>query len=150
MKYTKGEIHSLITRFETQQLPKEEWTHEAHLVVAIWYSSKYSIEQSLELVRVFITRYNESVGTLNTVTGGYHESITKFWLLVANDFLKSKSFESVSHACNDFINSKKGNRAYPMEFYSRERLFSVEARQNWIEPDLKNILTLELQNKESA
>ncbi|MGB0175731.1 MAG: hypothetical protein ACPF9D_01105, partial [Owenweeksia sp.] len=68
-------------------LPKPEWTHEAHLVVAIWYSSLYPFEEALSLVRQNITAHNESVGTPNTDTEGYHETITRFWLMVARHFL---------------------------------------------------------------
>ncbi len=49
--YSKQEIESLIERFEKRILPKAEWTHEAHLAVAIWYVSKYSFNEALNLVR---------------------------------------------------------------------------------------------------
>jgi hypothetical protein len=137
--YTEEEVLTLIERFEVQQLPKSEWTHEAHLVVAIWYCSKYSFEQAVELVRMNITKHNESVGTPNTDTEGYHETITKFWLLTATQFLSTQRELPIHLLCNDFINSDKAHSSFPLEFYSREQLFSVEARHNWIEPDLKDV-----------
>ena len=30
-----------------------------------------------------------------------------------------------------------GRKDLPLEYYSRERLMSLEARANWVEPDLK-------------
>jgi len=137
--YTKEEITSLIKRFELEKLPKVEWTHEAHLVVAIWYCSKYEFERAVDLVRGNISRHNESVGTENTDTSGYHETITKFWLLIARDFLKDKGDSSVEDNCNALINSIYGESKYPFNYYSPELLFTVKARHYWVYPDLKEL-----------
>lgn len=137
--YSQREIESLIERFEAEKLPKAEWTHEAHLVVAIWYCSKFDFNEALPLVRENITKHNTSLGTPNTDYEGYHETITKFWLLIVNDFIRLQKSGTVSRLCNDFIQSPYGKSSYPLEFYSTERLFSVEARQHWLEPDLKEI-----------
>jgi len=133
--YTQEEIHSLIERFENCILPKIEWTHEAHLVVAIWYCSNYQFEEALKLVRKNITAHNESVGTPNTDHEGYHETITKFWLLTALRFISECDKLPVSDLCNHFINSKFSSSNYPLNFYSEALLFSVNARHNWVEPD---------------
>ncbi|WP_417600965.1 hypothetical protein [Owenweeksia hongkongensis] len=137
--YTHEEIESLIERFEALRLPKVEWTHEAHLVVATWYCSKFPFDEAVPLVRKHITRHNEAVCTPNSDTQGYYETITKFWLLVAKDFLASQSSKSVEKLCHAFITSDYGKSSYPLEYYSVERLFSVEARRNWVEPDLKRL-----------
>lgn len=136
--YTHSEIESLIERFESLRFPKVEWTHEAHLVVAIWYCSKFPFEEAMPLVRKYITRHNEAVCTPNSDTEGYHETITMFWLLVANKFLRDKPSRSVEENCNAFIQSDLGKSNYPLEFYSEKKLFSIEARKTWIEPDLKS------------
>jgi hypothetical protein len=133
--YSNVEIESLIERFEASVLPKIEWTHEAHLVVAIWYSLKHEHEPALDLVREFITKHNESVGTVNDDFGGYHETITKFWMLIARSFLKDKEMRSIDLNCNDFINSEFGKSEFPLNFYSKELIFSILARQYWVEPD---------------
>lgn len=137
--YTKAEVDSLIERFESRKLPKAEWTHEAHLVVAIWYCSKHSFAKALELTRQYITAHNESVGTPNTDTEGYHETITKFWLMVASHFIQTSEPASIAELCNNFITSEITSSSYPLIFYSKARLFSVEARYNWVEPDLREI-----------
>jgi hypothetical protein len=48
--YTFPQICFQIQRFEKEELPKSEWTHEAHLAVAIWYVSKLGFEKALVLV----------------------------------------------------------------------------------------------------
>lgn len=137
--YTKAEIDSLIERFENRKLPRAEWTHEAHLVVAIWYCSKHPFEMALELTRQYITGHNESVGTPNTDTEGYHETITKFWLIAANNFILASEPVSITELCNNFLQSEMASSSYPMNFYSKEKLFSVEARHTWVEPDLNEL-----------
>tara|TARA_B100000508_G_C11465360_1_gene281573 strand:- start:5260 stop:5700 length:441 start_codon:yes stop_codon:yes gene_type:complete len=135
--YTLQEIELLIIRFEKQEFSKVEWTHEAHLVVAVWYSKKYNEEAALNLVRDFITRHNESVGTPNTDVEGYHETITRLWLMIVQRFLNQHSSLSVADACNKFINSATGKSNYPLTYYSEEVLFSVKARHQWVAPDKK-------------
>ncbi len=135
--YSKEEIESLIERFEKRILPKVEWTHEAHLAIAIWYVSKYSFNEALNLVRDNITRHNESVGTPNTDYKGYHETITRFWLMVAHRFLSDKNKSDITANCNKLIVSEKGISNYPLLYYNGITLFSVKARHEWVEPDLK-------------
>jgi hypothetical protein len=61
------EIEELVTKFSEKSLPKEEWTHQAHIKVALWHSFNYEFEYALDLVRTKIKTYNISVGTPNTV-----------------------------------------------------------------------------------
>ncbi len=140
--YSKSEIDALMLRFEARELPKPEWTHEAHIVVAVWYIMQSDFEQALDIVRENITKHNESVGTINSDTDGYHETITKFWLMVAKAFVEENEFTDKYEAINALIDSRYGKSDYPFEYYSKENLFSVKARHNWIEPDLKKLDTL--------
>lgn len=135
-KYTTTEIVSLIERFEAQKLPKVEWTHEAHLVVAIWYSKHYNTTDAMNLVRDYITKHNTSVGTPNSDTDGYHETITKFWLILARYFIDHQTLDNVMELCNTFIQSSVGGSYYPLNYYTEDVLFSVKARHNWVEPNV--------------
>lgn len=134
--FNSKEIDLLISRFESRTLPKEEWTHQAHLVVAICYCDAYSQDEALNRVRQNIRNYNEAVGTPNTDTSGYHETMTRFWIWTAGKFLESHQFSSLEEACNHFVDSKYAAREYPFEYYSRAHLFSAKARHHWVEPDL--------------
>ena len=146
--YTTEELYSLIKRFEAHSLPKPEWTHEAHLVVAIWYTNLHDDEESLNKVRSLIIQHNESVGTPNTDDEGYHETITQLWMKIARIYLKLQPFDHISTACNEFINSNYSSSIYPLTFYSEEVLFSVEARRHWVAPDKTPIALLEESNKD--
>ncbi len=39
-------------------------------------------------------------------------------------------------AVNGLLAAPEGQRDWPLRFYSRERLFSVEARRKFVAPDL--------------
>jgi hypothetical protein len=138
-QYTKAEIDFLVQRFEERILPKVEWTHSAHLIVALLYSLKFSEQDALNLVRENIKKHNESVGTPNTDNQGYHETITRFWLWTANQFLLIGNYNSIVDASNDLINSAFGKSSYPFEYYTKDLLFSVKARHDWVEPDLYDL-----------
>ena len=139
MRYTENEIIALIIRFEEQKLPKSEWTHEAHLVVGIWYSHRLPENEALETVRRLIIKHNETVGTPNTEYEGYHETITRFWLLMARRFLSKYSFSTFTEAINAFINWDFSKSNFPFHYYSEELLFSKRARENWVEPDILSL-----------
>ena len=118
-------------------LPREEWTHEAHLAATIYLlTSRPDIDLDAELPGI-IRRYNESVGGVNDDTQGYHETITRTFLHGARLFLsEADPTESLAELANEFILSPMGRRDWPMRFYSAARLFSVEARRCFVTPDL--------------
>ena len=114
-----------------------EWTHEAHLAATTYLLLKRpDIDLDSELAGL-IRRYNESVGGVNSDTEGYHETITRVFLHGVRLFLaKPTASEPLHELVNELLLSPMGRRDWPLRFYSRERLFSVEARRNFVEPDL--------------
>jgi hypothetical protein len=138
--HTRGELERLIAAFESCALPKPKWTHQAHLMVALWYNLHYDGDEALNIVRAAIQRYNAATGTLQTPTGGYHETMTVFWMWAVRTYLASAGREgSIVGLANGLLVSKYAERKFPFEFYSGERLFSWEARTGWLEPDIKTM-----------
>lgn len=142
MKYNHTDIESLVIGFEARTLPKDQWTHEAHLVVAIWHAFHNNQHDALELVRTKITRYNEATGTANTNTSGYHETLTRFWLTVAFRFMRFHHHQSVEEYLDSILNSPLANKNLPLEFYSQDFLFTPQCRLTWREPDLRPLTDL--------
>jgi hypothetical protein len=134
---TTGEILRLVRRFEDCTLPRAEWTHAAHLTVALWHLLQLDWPEAVARVRRGIKRYNAAHGVRVTPTGGYHETLTLFWLRTVRRFLEAERNEAraLVHLANDLIAS--ADKGLPLAHYTRERLFSPEARANWVEPDLK-------------
>lgn len=120
-------------------LPKAEWTHEAHLRAGLWHVLEHGAAAALELLRTRISGYNESVGTRNTDTSGYHETITRFHVIVIDRFLAANDRALPIDDLATRLLAECGDRRLPMRYYSEGRLFSVVARRSWVEPDLKAI-----------
>lgn len=120
----------------TRTLPRAEWTHEAHLASTTYLLTRRpDIELDRELPDI-IRSYNESVGGVNDDTQGYHETITRLFLHGARLFLAKADPETSLHELvNKLLMSPMGRREWPLRFYSAERLFSVEARRNFVFPD---------------
>ena len=61
-------------------LPRDEWTHEAHLAATTYLLIRRpDVDIDTQLPGI-IRRYNESVGGVNDDTQGYHETITRMFL----------------------------------------------------------------------
>lgn len=134
MGYNEEAIESLVNRFNSQTLPKNEWTHEAHIIVAFWYSSRYTDAEALIKVRNAIQNYNTAVGTINSDSSGYHETLTVFWLSLVRKYLSGKNGR-IEAFVNNFIAEGNADKELPLKFYTREILFSMQARKNWVAPD---------------
>ena len=132
-------LEKLVSDFNTATLPKSEWTHEAHLVVAIWYCKNYNLEKALNLLRFHIKTYNIAVGTHNSDSQGYHETLTRFWLLIASMYVNSHPELNFEETANGFVDSLLASRTLAMNYYSNGTLFSLNARKNWVEPDLQKL-----------
>jgi hypothetical protein len=136
-----SDVSELIHDFEAQCLPMSRWTHEAHLAAGLWYVWHLGHKAALSELRVRICKHNESVGTANTNSSGYHESITRLYLLgIADqiaDHAADESHRSFESALTKIMSSPLISSTWPCSFYSKDRLFSVEARSQWCEPDLQ-------------
>ena len=118
-------------------LAREDWTHEAHLAATSWLiECRPDVDLDRELPGI-IRRFNESVGGVNDATQGYHETITRCFL--AGVRLHRASLDPglpLSEKVNRLLEAPQGRRDWPLLFYSRDLLFSTEARLAWVEPDL--------------
>ena len=120
-------------------LPKAEWTHEAHLAACVWLLlERPDITPGAEMPGL-ISRYNVAVGGENTDSAGYHETLTQLYIIGVRRFLESCGEEDLLGQVNALLTSEMAPRDWPLRFYSRERLFSLEARRGWVEPDLQRI-----------
>jgi len=120
-----------------RDLPREEWTHEAHLAATTYLLLRHpEIDLDAELPDL-IRGYNESVGGVNSDTEGYHDTITRVFLQGIRLFLGETDLREPLHELvNGLLLSPMGRRDWPLRFYSRGRLFSVDARRGFLRPDL--------------
>ncbi|HWN98684.1 MAG TPA: hypothetical protein VNS63_05375 [Blastocatellia bacterium] len=134
---TGGDIEALVREFEACTLPQAQWTHGAHLTVALWYLMNRSAQEATMSIRSGIRRYNEANGVRMTATGGYHETMTLFWTCAVSFYLgQAGEGRSILALANGMLSLFR-NKHLPLAYYTRERLMSWRARTSWIEPDLK-------------
>jgi hypothetical protein len=134
------EIDTLLHAFQECSLPRSEWTHEAHLTVALWYFLfSESESEAIDRIRNGIKRYNAVNGIESTPNSGYHETLTLFWAQTVREYLADEGRNrSIVHLANGLI-AEYADRTLPWNHYTREHLMSWEARNNWVEPDLMAI-----------
>jgi hypothetical protein len=136
---SRCDVPGLVARFEDLTLPKAEWTHQAHLTVALWYASRLPWEEALAKVRDGILRLNAAHGVPTTPTRGYHETITRFYLRVICDYvaMEEEGPEEDWSVRVARLLARYGDRELPLRYYTKELLMSPEARFGWVEPDLR-------------
>lgn len=137
----------LVRQFERCSLPKAEWTHIAHLKIGTYYVRKLGPEAARSELRQGIRKYNECVGTPNTDTGGYHETITCFYIQGIQHILDACDTHLSDDECAAVVIEQLGHKDAPLQYYSRALLFSVAARREWVTPDIGSTATFE---RESA
>jgi hypothetical protein len=121
-------------------LARAEWTHEAHLASCLWLLvERPDIDPERDLCAI-ISGYNESVGGVNDATQGYHHTITLAFLTGVRGFLtRCDPRMPLAAKVNALLASSEGRRDWPLTLYSRERLFSVDARMEYVAPDLASL-----------
>ena len=135
---SESEIIRIGEGFAACSLPRSEWTHAAHFAAALWLLRTRPELDAAAVLPGMIRAYNDSVGRVNDDSGGYHETITQASLRALKGVLDANPpgmplFQIV----NALMASGLGNPNWLLEYWSRERLMSVEARRQWLEPDLK-------------
>lgn len=127
----------IINGLRDRTLPKLEWTHGAHLVAAVMLLDEAGYGGALAAMPDMIRRYNEATGVNNTDSEGYHHTITVFYLCIIDNFCSAQNDAPAHERASKLLASPLADRAYPLEFYSKELLFSVDARRRYVPPDLK-------------
>ncbi len=128
---TDDEIASMVRSFEEGSLPRSEWTHTSHLLVALWYLSRHPRDRATRLVRDGIRRYNHLHGR----DSAYHETITLAWVAVVAQFLAGCERDQPISVLADALVNRYGDKDFLLRYYSREVLMSDAARMAWVDPD---------------
>ncbi|WP_419320180.1 hypothetical protein ACN2C7_04830 [Caulobacter sp. ErkDOM-E] len=137
MAYTDIEVAALAERLLDHSLPKAQWTHAAHLTATLRLVRTRDAGLERDLPGIIQT-YNVAVGGVNDDVSGYHETITQAYLTAIRAFVAGlPAGIGDGEACARLLATPLGDKAWPLSFWSRERLFSVAARRGWVEPDLK-------------
>lgn len=125
----------LLELFDSGELPYDAWSHRLHVRLAYLFIRRYALSEALVQFRVGIRAYNAAHEVPDSLTSGYHETLTVAWLRLISaraggvpEPTDSESF------CN--MHPELLNRALLRKFYSPERITSQKAKREFVEPDL--------------
>ncbi|WP_262694566.1 hypothetical protein [Kordiimonas aquimaris] len=138
--HSDAEIDRIAEGIKSLTLPKREWTHAAHFAAAVWFTENPDYNAQRDMPSI-IWRYNEATGVENTDTGGYHETITQASLLATSHMVaRVDSSLPLYEKVNRIIASPFGKPDWLLAYWSKDVLFSVQARRVWVGPDIKPLV----------
>ena len=129
---TDAEILTLVDRLERCLLAKEEFHHRDHLTVAVVYLYAADLETAMDRMRTSLKRF----ATHHNVPKLYHETLTRFWLLQVDQRLDRS--ECLNQSVRK-VREQLSDKNLALGYYSRGRIDSKQARETWLEPDLKEL-----------
>ena len=137
---SKKEIDALVNSFLERSLPRSRWTHQAHLIVGTAMHLRYGLEKGVAAMRDGVVQYNVSCGVENTLTSGYHETITVFYMIMIAYKLRTVSGAfSETGKYMHILNSELSRPGVINEYYSKDLICSDQARKSWVDPDLQDL-----------
>jgi hypothetical protein len=126
---------TLLHQFETQTFPYEEWRHRVHVKVAYLYLTRYGLDDALNKIRSGIKAYNAAKCVPESLTTGYHETMTQAWIRLIDFTIRQHGPAENADAFAD-VHPELLEQKVLRFFYSRERFTSPEAKRTFLEPDL--------------
>ena len=123
----------LVARFESTELPGDQFTHTAHVRVAWWYLTQASLPEALLRFATALQRFAAAKGA----TGKYHETVTVAYMLVLAERLDATRGLSWSEfaAANPDLFDKPSMLA---RYYRDETLASDRARRSFVMPNRRD------------
>ena len=122
-------------QFEKCEYPVSEFDHRAHLRLAFAYLTENDVDASSQLMRDSLLRFLDHNGVDPTK---YHHTLTHAWILAVRHFMEesddSASADLFIEQHPEMLDSK-----IMMTHYSAEVLFSDEARERFVNPNIDPI-----------
>lgn len=114
--------------FVNGRLPKDAWTHEAHLITCWVALQDRTPAETLAFLRDAIQTHNCGIGIRNTDTSGYHETLTVYYVTAVT--------QAAPPTIEELFEIPSCGRKAALDHWSRGVLFGAEARVGWVEPDI--------------
>jgi hypothetical protein len=132
---TSQEDQAFRRAFESFQLPPEKFDHPAHVRLAYCYLCEHPVDIAAVKMKASLLAF---LAHLGIGQAKYHETMTRAWIMAVKHFM-SESTECAS--ATDFMkaNPRLLDSKIMLTHYSAELLFSTEARQSFVAPDIQSI-----------
>lgn len=127
---------SLIRSFESCELLHREWCHRLHVRLAFLFLQTHPFDEALRRFRAGLQAYNAAHHVPDSLTSGYHETLTVAWLcLIAARMQSTPAGRASDTFCE--ANADLLDKSTLRRFYSSERIASWRAKRHFVRPDLK-------------
>ena len=126
-----AEALKIIDEHDAGTLPRDEWTHEAHLMVGLFVVLNYNKQAVLEMKKR-VWNYNELKGKGNDGTG-YHHTLTVFWIWAIQKFTLENNITTFDEeALDKLIFDEELSRRNSVEDYYDEVLLLLSRREYFL------------------
>jgi hypothetical protein len=128
-------LEAFVAAWRAGTLPKAKWTHAAHVAVCAYHAwPDVALDVLVGQMRTGIRSYNDAVGTANTETSGYHETLTRFWCERVRKRLADTAAGSRLEAVRAVVAALGDQRSLHAAYYDFDVVGSRAARSMWIPP----------------
>lgn len=121
--------------FESCTWPEKDWHHREHIKLAYIYLTLLPYDAAIQRMRSSLIAYNTAHNVPESLTRGYHETITLAWMhlvhLTLCEFGREKSADAFLDKHTQLL-----SRRTLLFFWSRDRIMSLEAKRQFVPPDL--------------
>lgn len=126
-----AEVETLVQAFETATIPPSQFTHIAHMAVALSYLDRLPLSAALTRMREKLFQFTAH----NHLVDLYHETLTIFWMRLLDHVAQNHYREVPLWRRINLIVARWGTGAPVEAHYSREVIKSKMAREAWTPPD---------------
>lgn len=130
-----------LSAFEDCTLPIEHWNHRTHLRIAHLYATRHDLESAIDRMRSGVKAYNKVNYVSDALDQRYHETVTIAFMRLIGEAV---ALEEQPSSFGDFKQHwpQLLDKRALLQFYSRDRILSAEAKAHYVDPDLKPISVL--------
>ena len=122
--------------FEACAVAPEDFDHAAHVRLAYIYLCGHPVDIAVQRMKSALLAFLAHLGLGATK---YHETITRAWVMAVAHFMERCDAPCDSAAAFMAANAPLLDSRIMLTHYSAEVLFSPEARQVFVEPDIQAI-----------
>ncbi|HEX8068383.1 MAG TPA: hypothetical protein VF546_00425 [Pyrinomonadaceae bacterium] len=128
-----AQLETIVRGFEACTIAPAEFSHRAHLAVALWYVAHLPDAEAAARMRAGLHRFIAH----HHAGDKYHETITLFWLKLVRHFLeRAGAGQTLPAVANDLL-ARCGDAQLLYAHYSRALIQTPAAKSGWVEPDLR-------------
>jgi len=133
---SEEEVEVVVRGFESCSAGRDEFKHNSHLTVAVWYLSHSTELEALDQMRSGLFRFLDHHGVGREK---YNETLTIFWIRLVQSVMYGVQPETSFLKLTNAVLERLADPRVVFEYYTEACLKSERAKTGWVEPDLKNL-----------